>query len=608
MDVEYTLRQAHLYYQSKNIKSARETYRQVIRHDPMCARAWNRLGVIAYELGRPQVGLELIKQALDINPNQPEFLVNFGQILMKLGGFSEAVEAFRNALSTGLGDLDTISNLGICLMKEHRFDEAIQVYKDSLKNNLGSSQIYENLGRALEKLGLLENAVRAYQCAIRLDPGAGIAYACLARVLYTRGNLKESIENYGYALKYVPEDELIYSNLAGVYKENGQFDEAIWAYQRALLINPKNPELQNNLGNTFRKNGQFDEAIRAYQRAINTNSRSQYADPHSNLGTVLLMHGNFEYGWKEHEWRWKSDKFAKNNKRFFPHRLWCGCQLMDKSIVIWSEQGIGDQIMYASLLPRLQSQANQVLVETQQRLVPLFRRSFPEISFFGIQDPPNSKLLEESIDYQSAIGSLGQWFLPDEESFPKHASYLKACTSRVKELRDKYQKFKPGKLLIGISWKSVNEDIGKLKSTFLTQWMDLLSQRDCLFINLQYGDVEEEINAFTAQTGISIYQDKDIDSLKDLDGFAAQVSALDLIISTSNTAVHMAGALGKPVWTLLSYVPDWRWQLGRSDTLWYPAMVLYRQPSLGDWGGVFQQVQLDLEKFVIQCLGSKSHL
>jgi len=608
MDVEYTLRQAHLYYQAKNIKSARETYRQVIRYDPTCARAWNRLGVIAFELGRPQVGLELIKQALDINPNQPEFLMNFGQMLMELGGFSEAVEAFRNALSTGLDDLDSILNLGICLMKEHRFDEAIQVYKDSLKNNPGSSQIYENLGKAFEKLGLLENAVQAYQCVIRLDPGAGIAYACLARVLYTQGNLEESIENYGYALEYVPEDELIYSNLAGVYKENGQFEEAIWAYQRAISINPKNPELQNNLGNTFREYGRFEEAIRAYQRAVNTNSCSQYADPHSNLGTVLLMRGNFECGWKEHEWRWKSDKFAKDNKRFFPHRFWFGCQLLDKSIVIWPEQGIGDQIMYASLFPRLQKRAHRVVVETQKRLVPLFRRSFPEICVFGVQDPPNSKLLGESIDYQSAIGSLGQWLLPDEESFPKHASYLKACASRVNDLRDKYQKLKPGKLVIGISWKSVNKDIGKIKSTFLTQWRDLLSQKDCLFINLQYGDVEDEINDFMAQTGISIYQDKDIDSLKDLDGFAAQVSALDLIISTSNTSVHMAGALGKPVWTLLSYVPDWRWQLDRSDTLWYPSMVLYRQPVLGDWASVFQQVQPDLEEFVIQSLDAKSHL
>jgi len=604
MNLEYALQQAHLCYQSQNIQSARKVYRQILRHDPMCAQAWNRLGIIAYELGRPEIGVELIKQALDINPNQPEFLVNFGQMLMRLDRFSEAVEAFRGALSTDLDDLDTISNLGICLMKEHRVDEAIQVYQDSLKNNPGSAQIYENLGRVFEEIGLLENSIQAYQCATRLDPEIGTTYAGLARVLYAKGSLEESIKNYRYALKYVPEDALTYNNLGGAYKENGQFDEAVQAYQKAISINPENAEVQNNLGNTFRECGRFDEAIQAYQKAIDTNS--QYADSHSNLGTLLLMHGNFECGWKKHEWRWKSDKFVKDNKRFFPHPLWVGCQLTGKSVVIWLEQGVGDQIMYASLLPKLQQQAHRILVETQQRLVPLFRRSFPEISFFRIQDPPNSKLLEESIDYQLPIGSLARWLLPDEESFPKNTIYLKACVNKVKELRDKYQQLESDKLLIGISWKSVNKDIGKLKSTFLTQWRDLLSQKDCLFINLQYGDVEEEINAFTAQTGISIYQDRDIDSLKDLDGFAAQVSALDLIISTSNTTVHMAGALGKRVWTLLHYVPDWRWQLDRLDTPWYPSMTLYRQPVSDDWYSVFQRVQADLQWFVTENLDTKN--
>jgi len=604
MNLECALQQAHLYYQSKNIQSARKVYRQILRHDPMCAQAWNRLGIIAYELGRPEIGVELIKQALDINPNQPEFLVNFGQMLMKLDRFSEAVEAFRGALSTDLDDLDTISNLGICLMKEHRVDEAIQAYQDSLKNNPGSAQIYENLGRVFEEIGLLENSIQAYQCATRLDPEIGTAYAGLARVLYAKGSLEESIKNYRYALKYVPEDALTYNNLGGAYKENGQFDKAVQAYQKAISINPENAKVQNNLGNTFRECGRFDEAIQAYQKAIDTNS--QYADSYTNLGTLLLMHGNFECGWKKHEWRWKSDKFVKDNKRFFPHSLWVGCQLTGKSVVIWSEQGVGDQIMYASLLPKFQQQAHRILVETQQRLVPLFRRSFPGISFFRIQDPPNSKLLEESIDYQLPIGSLARWLLPDEESFPKKAVYLKACVNKVKELRDKYQQLESDKLLIGISWKSVNKDIGKLKSTFLTQWGDLLSQKDCLFINLQYGDVEEEINAFTAQTGISIYQDRDIDSLKDLDGFAAQVSALDLIISTSNTTVHMAGALGRRVWTLLHYVPDWRWQLDRLDTPWYPSMTLYRQPVSDDWYSVFQRVQADLQWFVTQNLDTKN--
>ncbi|HIM12092.1 TPA: hypothetical protein EYM26_15000, partial [Candidatus Poribacteria bacterium] len=131
---------------------------------------------------------------------------------------------------------------------------------------------------------------------------------------------------------------------------------------------------------------------------------------------------------------------------------------------------------------------------------------------------------------------------------------------------------------------------------------DLLSQKDCFFINLQYGDVEEEIDAFTDDTKISIYQDKEIDSLQSLDDFASQIAALDLVISIDNTTVHMAGALGRPVWTLLHYAPDWRWQLDRSDTPWYPSMTLYRQLSSGDWYSIFQQVQPNLKQFVEQNL------
>ena len=135
-----------------------------------------------------------------------------------------------------------------------------------------------------------------------------------------------------------------------------------------------------------------------------------------------------------------------------------------------------------------------------------------------------------------------------------------------------------------------------MKTTSLAHWESLLSQKDCFFINLQYGDVKQEIEDFFQQTGIQIYYDDEINSLESLDDFAAQVAALDLIISTSNTTVHMAGALGKPVWTLLSYVPGWRWMIDRSDSPWYPSMVLFRQKSIGNWSSVFQSVHNRLKE------------
>jgi len=178
---------------------------------------------------------------------------------------------------------------------------------------------------------------------------------------------------------------------------------------------------------------------------------------------------------------------------------------------------------------------------------------------------------------------------------------LRACPKKTLQLRRKYQQLAAGKLLVGISWKStgINRRQGLLKSTILEDWTSILSQQECYFINLQYGDVKEELEQFHLQTDLMIYQDEEIDSLQNLDDFAAQVSALDLVISIDNTTVHMAGALGKQVWTLLPYIPDWRWMLEREDTPWYPSMRLFRQSETRNWSGVFDQVRLVLEQYVV---------
>ena len=135
----------------------------------------------------------------------------------------------------------------------------------------------------------------------------------------------------------------------------------------------------------------------------------------------------------------------------------------------------------------------------------------------------------------------------------------------------------------------------------MENWTPILSQPDCFFVNLQYGDIEQEIGEYYSSTGILIYTDQEINPLTNLDDFAAQISALDLVISISNTTVHMSGALGKKVWTLLPYVPDWRWMLKREDTPWYPTMKLFRQSQMNDWRDVFQRVSLALKLHIEKC-------
>ena len=198
------------------------------------------------------------------------------------------------------------------------------------------------------------------------------------------------------------------------------------------------------------------------------------------------------------------------------------------------------------------------------------------------------------------MDSLGQWLRTNEDSFKESKqTYLTACANKSAKIKKRYQKLAAGRLLVGISWKSagINQRRALLKSTILEDWASILLQQDCYFINLQYGDVKEELEQFHLQTDLMIYQDVEIDSLGDLDDFAAQISALDLVISTSNTTMHMAGALGKQVWTLLPYIPGWRWMLEREDTPWYPSMRLFRQNELGTWSRAFDQVRAKLERY-----------
>ena len=179
--------------------------------------------------------------------------------------------------------------------------------------------------------------------------------------------------------------------------------------------------------------------------------------------------------------------------------------------------------------------------------------------------------------------------------------YLHACPEKTPKIRNKYQKLANGKMLVGISWKSTGIDQTKAetKSTSLENWKPILSRQDCFFINLQYGDVRQEIEEYASvQNNLPIYLDEEIDSLENLDDFAAQVSVLDLVMSIDNTTVHMAGALGKKVWNLLPHIPDWRWMLKRKDTPWYPSMKLFRQTSMNNWSDVLQQVSLELNQYI----------
>ena len=566
VDIDEKFQQAVAFHQAGQLAQAERICKQILTYNSQNAEAFHFLGIIACQTGKYPVAVDLIIHAIEIDSKQSPFYYSLANALREQGKFMEAIEAYQQAIRIQPNHADAYNNLGTIFINQNRIDDAIEAYQQAIQIQPNQGEAYYNLGNALHRQEKLEEAIEAYQQAIRIQP------------------------NYADA----------YNNLGVVLIDHEKLEESVQIYQKTLEIQPNYADAYNNLGNALREQGKLEESIRIFQKA--TYIQPNHAEAHNNLAMTLLLKGDFKNGWKQYEWRRQCDNFPFE-KRDFSQPFWEGTDPKDKSILVWTEQGIGDEIMFSSILPDLLNRNANVIVESDTRMVSLFQRSFPKIRFIPRQNPPNSQLLNTTVDYQTPIGSLGKWFRTDKNSFILNRNtYLYACPKKTSEIRKKYQELAKEKILIGISWKStgINQRqtySKKKKSTLLEHWQPVLAQRNCYFINLQYGNVKQELNEFQKHNNLKIHQDEEIDSLSSLDDFAAQISALDLVISTSNTTVHLAGALGKQVWTLLPHIPDWRWTLEREDTLWYPKMRLFRQHRIGDWSDVFQQVKLALEQY-----------
>jgi len=598
VDVESDLQRAIGFHQTGKLQQAELICQQILQIHPQHFTALHLLGVIAYQVENFEIAVDLIQQAVKVDPNQSSCFFSLGLTLKKQGRLGEAINAYYKVLEIEPKNADAYNNLGNILGLSGQLEEAVDTYRKALEINPDDIRTYNNLSVVFQKQGKLAEAIDTYYKILEIDPTDVGVCRSLGMLLTEQGKLEEAIEAYYKVLEIDSTDARIYNNLGILLKEQGKFKEAIDAYCKALEIFPGYAEAYNNLGNVLQLQGNFEDAAVVYKKALEINS--QFSEAHKNLGMLLLLTGELERGWEKYEWRWKCHDFPSENRNF-PQPLWDGTGLSDKSVLVWTEQGVGDEIMFANMLDTLSWMAAEIITECEERLVPLFQRSFPKIQFVSREQKPNPILLDKDIDYQVPIGSLAQWLRKNESQFPKKGSYLSASSEKVSQLRDKYKGLTDDRFLVGISWKSINHGIEKEKSTILENWTPILSQPDCFFVNLQYGDIKQEIGEYYSSTGILIYTDQEINPLTNLDNFAAQISALDLVISISNTTVHISGALGKKVWTLLPYVPDWRWMLKREDTPWYPTMKLFRQSQMNDWRDVFQRVSLALKLHIEKC-------
>ena len=595
LNIQSSLEQAVQYHNAGKFAEAEKLYQRVLKLDPEQHIALNFLGLLALQVGKYDTAIKLIQRALEIKPDYFEAYNNLGTAYQQSGHLNKAVECFGKSIEISPDNVDANYRLGNTFIYLGKLNEAIARFHRVLSINPVHAEALNNLGNSLKGLGKIDEAIDCFCKALAVKPDFIEVQNNLGIAHVDKGNLDEALTWFSKALANNPDYADAHYNMGGVFKELNELSKAVSCYQKAISINPKNAAANYNLGNAYKELGKFDEAISSYNQAIQINP--DYAEAYNNLGILQLLLGNFDEGWMNYAWRMKIEK-SVTRQRYFNQPQWNGKEISESpnspskrnKLLVWMEQGVGDEIMFASILADAQKKAATIVVECDERLVPVFNRSFPIIDFVARKVPPLEKVTGDQIVCQIPAASLGKHFRTNSDAFGKPYAYLKPDNAKKSALRNDYTRRWPGKRLVGVAWRSGNVSVGKLRSLPLNQWQPILSNKNCQFINLQYGDVTEELTTLKAETGLKIFDDTEIDQIINLDDFAAQISALDLVISVDNSTVHVSGALGVNSWVMLPYVPDWRWFLERDDALWYPKMRLFRQHKSGDWNNVIKRV------------------
>ncbi|MCQ4159988.1 tetratricopeptide repeat-containing glycosyltransferase family protein [Roseomonas sp. GC11] len=467
---------------------------------------------------------------------------------------------------------------------------------------------------AAMQAGRLEEAARLLRASLDIAPDQPEGCYNLGLVLSLSQRPAEALPWMRKAAAKLPRDPEVQSNLGEILRQLGQLEEAVKCHRRALTLSPQNPRLLCNLGGTLREAGELEKALASFSTALAREPglvgamtglaftliaaqqpaaaaeaarralalQPDQPDAWNNLALALLSEGRWGEGWDAYERRW-SGHMANRPRHDHGLPPWQGGKLAPGTgLLVWREQGLGDEIMYASLLPDLLAAGLPVTMIADPRLAPLLARSFPALHL-----PAEGEA--RPLSAQIPCASLPRLFRRQAADFPG-TPYLRADPARVAALR---AALPTGGQRIGIAWRSASPNINEAnrRSLPLPRWAPLLRQEGLHWISLQYGGAEE----VKAEIGPwPLHRPEGLDTLNDIDGLAAQIAALDLVISIDNSTVHLAGALGVPCWVLLPYSADWRWGTGSATAPWYRSLRLYRQPAPGDWESVLAAVARDL--------------
>lgn len=498
-----------------------------------------------------------LEQAIDHDPEYAEAYATLVEIYRQKNDLAEADYCLRMALRCGPDSFEVLHKLARNCVALGNRPEALAILKQAKGRHLDSGTFLSQLALIYDDLDEINLAICTWEEVIALNPQDASAH-----------------NNLGLQWHY----------------GKGDVDKAMACFRRALELNPGMAEARFNLCQARADAGEVEEALAGFESMLAEAFREEVMFHRS---VVLLKNRRFEEGWRDYHLRWR---YRGTQNRHFPFPRWEGQPCAGKTLLIYGEQGLGDEIMFSSCIQDVQEKSGaRVVLECNIRLGSLFRRSFPGVTLVGA--PRAQSGLDyladvATIDFQVAIGDLPAIFRSEEASFPKHRGYLKADPERVAFWRNRLAELGDGSK-IGISWRGgQGKTRREARSIPLHDWLPILATEGAHIVSLQYTDCRTELEALSDDYGLRVHHWQE--AIEDYDETAALVMALDRVVTVCTSIVHLTGALGRPAWVLVPCVPEWRYLASGETMPWYPSVRLFRQPRAGDWTPVLQNVALKL--------------
>ena len=567
------------------LEEAAACYERAVAIAPHFTTAVNNLGLMCSKLGRWDRAALHFRQVLDRHPGDAGTCENLGIAYYMLGHRDEAATCFRKVLALRPDSSRTWNNLGNLLSEQDKWEEARPCFERAIELNPDSDPALNNLGVVHLKCGRVREAEALFRRALALRPEFPDACNNLGLARLELGHTVEAEELFRTAVAMQPNLAKSHNHLGMVLRMQNRIEESIASCRQALALQPDFTEAFVNLGNSLSDSGRIMEAISVVREGLRLHN--DHPALHVNLAIYLLALGRFEEGWGEYEWRWQSPGIARLVNAYTQPR-WRGEAATGQVLLLWSEQGFGDTIQFCRYAPLAAARGLRVVLMVQPALARLLA------SMEGVERIVSMGSAVPDHDFQCPLMSLPMVFRTELDNIPADVPYLFAEENAVLEWRERLPAVPPGTLKVGLVWAgNAAREVplaamrDRRRSIAPQMLAPLLDAEGVRFYSLQKAGPPAP-----AEFGL-------IDLMGDCRDFAdtaALIANLDLVISVDTAAVHLAGALGKPVWVLNRFDSCWRWLPDREDNPWYPGLRLFTQARLGDWESVIARVREELVK------------